>query len=305
MAKNKGNPCKGKTKSGAPCKKIAGKSGYCDQHDPEKTKEKDKKIKELEEKENRLYELINMVLRVSQAKGWEVFLKSVDKDNWRYATISASRMEGHREVSASVEISCDSKVSISTEPTSFHRHGITGLRKAIGDEFEAIPWLKLIDENPKDDKKPDFIEALYRLLRRFDIIVRQLKRRHADRESFEVKDEYDVQDILHALLRGLFEDVRSEEVAPSYGGASSRLDFLLKNEKLVIETKMASVSLRDKQIGEQLIIDIERYQAHPDCKTLICFVYDPDSHIKNPAGLENDLRRKVDNFEVIVIVVPH
>jgi hypothetical protein len=121
----------------------------------------------------------------------------------------------------------------------------------------------------------------------------------------QVNDEYDVQYILHALLRGLFADVRAEEVSPSYAGASSRLDFLLKDEQVVIETKMASASLKDKQIGEQLIVDIERYQTHPDCKSLICFVYDPENCIRNPVGMENDLRRKSEKLDVIVFVVPH
>jgi hypothetical protein len=67
---------------------------------------------------------------------------------------------------------------------------------------------------------------------------------------------------------------------------------------------MASGSLNDKKIGEQLIVDIERYQAHPDCDRLVCFVYDPDHHIRNPIGLEKDLSRKDEKLEVIVVVAP-
>lgn len=81
------------------------------------------------------------------------------------------------------------------------------------------------------------------------------------------------------------------------------MDFLLKAEQIVIEAKFASSSLRDKQIGEQLIVDIQKYQAHPDCKRLICFVYDPNGEIKNPQGLESDLSRTHDKVEVKVIVV--
>jgi hypothetical protein len=66
---------------------------------------------------------------------------------------------------------------------------------------------------------------------------------------------------------------------------------------------MASSSLRDKQVGEQLIIDIQRYQSHPDCKRLICFVYDPNGNIRNPKGLETDLTRLDVKFEVKVIIV--
>jgi DpnII restriction endonuclease len=114
-----------------------------------------------------------------------------------------------------------------------------------------------------------------------------LKHRHGDRPGFEVRDEYDVQDVLHAIIRGLFDDVRSEEYTPSYAGGSSRMDFLLKSEQIVIEVKLASATLRDKQIGEQLLIDIGRYQSYQDCRRLICFVYDPMGYVKKPLGTGN------------------
>ncbi|HEV2495658.1 MAG TPA: hypothetical protein VG204_21575 [Terriglobia bacterium] len=142
------------------------------------------------------------------------------------------------------------------------------------------------------------------VLRRFHVVARQLSRRRDDRTTLTIEDEYDVQDLLHAILRGLFDDVRPEEATPSYAGGSSRMDFLLKSEKTVVETKMASVKLRDKSIGEQLIIDIKRYQTHPDCRRLVCFVYDPNGDIKNPEGLEKDLSGKHGDLEVRVIVAP-
>jgi hypothetical protein len=40
-----------------------------------------------------------------------------------------------------------------------------------------------------------------------------------------VQDEYDVQDILKALLRVHFNDVRPEEPNPSIAGQSPRVDF--------------------------------------------------------------------------------
>ena len=57
-------------------------------------------------------------------------------------------------------------------------------------------------------------------------------------------------------------------------------------------------------LGEQLIVDIERYKSHPDCRTLICFVYDPAGIIKNPRGIENDLNGRHAELEVKVIIVP-
>lgn len=43
-----------------------------------------------------------------------------------------------------------------------------------------------------------------------------------------------------------------------------------------------------KKLGGKLIIDRARYEKHPDCKTLVCFVYDPGGRIENPVGIERD-----------------
>ena len=145
---------------------------------------------------------------------------------------------------------------------------------------------------------------LERIFNRFHKVVRQLRDRYNDRKTLDVKDEYDVQDLLHALLKLFFDDVRTEEWTPSYAGGAARMDFLLKDEKIVIEVKKAREGLGDKQIGDQLLQDIERYRNHPDCRHLVCFVYDPEGKIGNPRGLEADLSREEDNFKVSVYVRP-
>ena len=46
------------------------------------------------------------------------------------------------------------------------------------------------------------------------------------------------------------------------------MDFLVKEEQIVIETKHNRKNLLEKQITEELVIDIARYSSHPDCKRL-------------------------------------
>jgi len=142
------------------------------------------------------------------------------------------------------------------------------------------------------------------LCSRFHLVAKQIRSRYSDRDTLVINDEYDVQDLLHSLLHIYFDDIRPEEWTPSYAGGCSRVDFLLKDEQIIIEVKKTRDSLRAKQVGEQLIVDIQRYQAHPDCKKLVCFVYDPEGWISNPRGLENDLNRDEDDFIVNVIIVP-
>lgn len=148
------------------------------------------------------------------------------------------------------------------------------------------------------------IDIVIKICLNFHRAILQMKKRHDKRPSIDINDEYDVQDILHTFLKLHFDDIRPEEWTPSYAGSASRVDFLLKQEKIIIEVKKTRTKLRDREVGEQLIIDIDRYKSHPNCDTLICFVYDPDSLINNPVGLENDLNRKTDELNVITIISP-
>ena len=150
----------------------------------------------------------------------------------------------------------------------------------------------------------DYENILTQIFERFHICVRQLRRRHSRRSTLEVTDEYDVQDLLNAILRLHFDDVRPEEWTPSYAGSNNRMDFLLKDDEISIEVKMTRDGLKDKELGEQLIIDIAKYKEHPNCKSLYCFVFDPDGHIRNPRGLERDLTREHDGLAVKVYIRP-
>ncbi len=76
---------------------------------------------------------------------------------------------------------------------------------------------------------------------------------------------------------------------------------MLKEEKVVIEVKKTRKEMKDKDLGEQLIIDISKYKVHPDCQRLICFVYDPEGRIINPEGIIKDLEEDNEGFVKIYI----
>lgn len=153
--------------------------------------------------------------------------------------------------------------------------------------------------------KPDTLARIEAICNGFHSVARSLRKRHAERPTLDVADEYDVQDLLRSLLAVDFHDVRPEEWTPSYAGGAARMDFLLKSEQLVMETKMTREGLGDRELGEQLIIDIAKYSQHPDCKTLVCFVYDPLGRVANPVGLQADLEKQSnESLAVHVIVRP-
>lgn len=179
------------------------------------------------------------------------------------------------------------------------------LQKDISDnpdywKTKLAPAQQEVSKKDKDDS----ISTVTKICDRFQLVARQLRLRHNNRSTLEIEDEYDVQDLMHALLKIFFEDIRPEEWSPSYAGGSARMDFLLKNERLVIEIKKTRKGLSSKGVGDQLIVDIDRYKQHPDCKTLFCFVYDPEGRIPNPRGIENDLSRQEGDLEVKVFIAP-
>ncbi len=153
------------------------------------------------------------------------------------------------------------------------------------------------------DPQADALEKIALIVKRFHIVARQLRQRHNNRATLKIDDEYDAQDLFHALLRLFFDDIRDEEWTPSYAGGASRIDFLLKQEQVLVEIKMTRQGLtKEKDVGDQLIIDSERYRVHPDCKMLVAFVYDPQEYLSNPRGVERDLTKTINDVPVKVIV---
>ena len=189
---------------------------------------------------------------------------------------------------------------------------IPTLMDAIEEAIGVLQSPEYLEREAREGQAPsqdvvNLARALQRVLHlcsRFDRIVRQLQQRHDSRDTITIEDEYDVQDLFHALLQLDFDDVRPEEPSPSQAGKSARVDFLLKREKIVIEIKKTRKGLGAREVGDQLIIDIKRYRAHPDCHALVCFVYDPERRIGNPAGLSSDLTEYCDGLDVRVVIHP-
>jgi len=184
--------------------------------------------------------------------------------------------------------------------------------QSIKDDIEQNPefWLNRLSKNNKTQKissqlEMNSIDIIRKICLRFHLVAKQLRdHRRENRNTVIIEDEYDVQDLLHALLKIFYDDIRTEEWTPSYAGGSSRMDFLIKNEKIVIEVKKTREGLKGKQIADQLFVDIERYKkSHPGCEYLFCFVYDPDNLIQNPIGLEKDINEK-HKGEAEVLICP-
>ena len=150
--------------------------------------------------------------------------------------------------------------------------------------------------------RPESIDEL------LDVLVKGLPRaifplanRRKDSTSLTFNSEYDIQDLLHALLRPWVADVRPEEFTPSYAGSTTRMDFLLPEHSIVIEMKLVRDKGHGRKVGDELIIDIDHYRTHPKCESLWCIVYDPNKYIQNVGGLISDLEGQSHNSKGSVI----
>jgi hypothetical protein len=142
------------------------------------------------------------------------------------------------------------------------------------------------------------------LCRRFHLFVEKIRLRQRSRVPLTVQDEYDVQDLLHAILKLHFDDVRPEEWTPSYAGKASRADFFLPRERTIIEAKMTRANLGQKEVANELIVDVARYATFPNVDNLVCLVYDPDRRCSNPSALESDLAASGGRLRVAAVVCP-
>ncbi len=147
------------------------------------------------------------------------------------------------------------------------------------------------------------VQLLIDCLRRLPSAMRPLVQRQRGRPGLEIVDEYDVQDAVESMLRGLYPDVRPEERCPSYAGSSSTMDFLLKQDSLAIEVKVTKPGRTEKKIKPELLIDFEDYRTHPQVKSVIAVVYDLHSTFNNPVGFENDLTGHRNDIQTYTLVV--
>jgi len=169
------------------------------------------------------------------------------------------------------------------------------------DLFQEMPAARLAPAPDADGPEA----RLTRLLDKFHLVSSRLSHRYNHRTSMRINDEHDVQDLLSALLAIEFDDIRIEERTPSYAGGASRMDFLLRDHRIVVEVKMTRASLTVADLGAELIVDIGRYGEHPYCNKLWCFIYDPGELIQNRRGLAADLEALGDaRIGVHVVISP-
>lgn len=92
--------------------------------------------------------------------------------------------------------------------------------------------------------------------------------------SYEISDEYDVQDLLHSVLRAYLKYSVQEDPLPKVAGAkSSRADISIEELGVLIEVKYVHGPEDQKRLFEEYSQDLVLYSQWPHLKTLIYFIY--------------------------------
>jgi hypothetical protein len=180
---------------------------------------------------------------------------------------------------AAVQRSTSEKARAVARLTRLLLNGDLATQESVGDIFFA-------------DGRIDAVKTVLTVAQRMLLVERSLSRRHKGRDTINLTDEYDTQDLLRSLLVIFFEDVREETATPEYAGGSTRIDFILPDFQVAIEVKKSRDSMSPKSLADELIIDRDRYAKDDRVGHLICVVFDHEGRLMNPRGLESDLSRQ-------------
>ena len=111
------------------------------------------------------------------------------------------------------------------------------------------------------------------------------------RSESKFKDEPELQNFIYSVLRAMFMSVEFEDPTEKMCGKFNRLDFVLKDHKIIIEIKYVRDKTHAKKISEELSVDYLRYKQSPYGQTIINYIYDPNNHITNHGLYKKQLNK--------------
>lgn len=150
----------------------------------------------------------------------------------------------------------------------------------------------------------DPLNLIRKVCLRFHSVARQLRLRRDYRPTLEVDDDYDLQDLLCALLKVEFDEVATDEWTPPYTGGAARTTLLVNRDQIAIVAKKTGPGVTTKELADQVAADSAYYRTQGRCTTIFCFMYDPEGRIGSPKRLETTLTSVSEHCRVEVLVAP-
>ena len=147
-------------------------------------------------------------------------------------------------------------------------------------------------------------KLLLNIFTNFHRIAKEMEERYDNRPPLVINDEYDVQDLLKALLILHFESIQPEEYGKMFNRTRSRVDFFLRFDNIAIEVKYVRNKNHSKTIHKEIVQDKEYYSNRSDFRHLYFFIYDPNSFLLNRVDFTKDLERNVpQNYSSMKILI--
>jgi len=137
---------------------------------------------------------------------------------------------------------------------------------------------------PAPDADVSMVERLCRRLPQAAKILGERSRKV--KKSLQISDEYDVQDLLHALLRAYLKYSVQEDPLPKVAGTSSgRADISIEDLGVLIEVKYVYGPSDQKRIFDDLSQDLLLYTQWAPLRVLIYLIYN-SADLRDPESLE-------------------
>lgn len=150
----------------------------------------------------------------------------------------------------------------------------TDRRKLVFKKGEDATFELLFSGKATAAPEPD-VALIEQLCRRLPQSARILANRsRKGKAPYEIEDEYDVQDLLHGMLRGYLKYSVQEDPLPKVAGAkSSRADISVEELGVLIEIKYVRSPDDQKRLFDEYSQDLVLYASWPHLRTLIYLIY--------------------------------
>ncbi|QOX64478.1 hypothetical protein FRZ06_14575 [Anoxybacterium hadale] len=106
--------------------------------------------------------------------------------------------------------------------------------------------------------------------------------------KIEIKNEYDVQQLMYPLIRAVFPDARLEKNEDS-GHHTVREDIVIDSQNIIIELKCSRKTMNERSLSEEVAADIVHYNN----KYIVFYIYDKENVIKNPHNFKKTYEGKM------------
>lgn len=136
-----------------------------------------------------------------------------------------------------------------------------------------------------DAPEPE-VGLILRLCERLPAAARILANRRKGKKPFTIKDEYDVQDLLHSILRAYLKYSVQEEPLAKIGAAQSgRADIAIEELRTIIEVKFARGPSDQQKFVTEYSNDLLLYTKWPHLENFVYMIYNSQD-LKDPEALD-------------------